>query len=72
MRPKIFQDQKIFLSLTSDGVQLVGGGGDPLVQGLHVAVGVAQVEVGQGVGTQPGRVECDLSDDSWIAVTSSA
>ena len=34
--------------LTSDGVQLVGGGRDPLVQGLHVAVGAAQVEVGQG------------------------
>ena len=34
--------------LTSDGVQLVCGGRDPLVQGLHVAVGAAQVEVGQG------------------------
>ena len=27
------------------------------------------MEVGQGVGPQPGRVKCDLSDDSWTAVT---
>ena len=43
---KSFRSRKYF-ALTSDGVQLVGGGGDPLVQGLHVAVGVAQVEVSQ-------------------------
>ena len=40
-----------FLSeLTPDAVQLVRAGGDPLVQGLHVAGGEAQVvEAGQGL-----------------------
>lgn len=60
---------QLIRSCTSDAVELVGAGRDPLVQGLHVGGRVAQVEVGQGVGPQPGRVECDLSDDSWIAVT---
>ena len=40
-------DVEKYFSLTSDGIQLISGGRDPLVQGLHVAVGVAEVKVCQ-------------------------
>ena len=47
---------------TSDGVQLVGGGGDPLVQRLHVAGGLAKVEVSQG----PRHPEMVINKSKWI------
>ena len=47
---------------TSDGVQLVGGGGDPLVQRLHVAGGLAKVEVSQ----RPRHPEMVINKSKWI------
>ena len=63
--------------MTSDAVQLVRAGRDPLVQGLHVGVGQAEVEVCQGVGLvlDPGSTNINCKTEllllSIFAVTSS-
>ena len=61
--------------MTSDAVQLVRAGRDPLVQGLHVGVGQAEVEVCQGVGLvlDPGSTNINCKTElllSIFAVTS--
>ena len=61
--------------MTSDAVQLVRAGRDPLVQGLHVGVGQAEVEVCQGVGLvlDPGSTNINCKTAlllSIFAVTS--
>ena len=50
----------IFLGLTPDAVELVRAGGDPLVQGLHVARGDAQV-----VEAIQGLVRCHPEGDTF-------
>ena len=56
--------------MTSDAVQLVRAGRDPLVQGLHVGVGQAEVEVCQGVGLvlDPGSTNINCKTELLLSI----